>query len=135
MLDEIKPPKDAPAALVAELIALRGQANLGLGQLQQAKDDFIEAQHLNADSATVQLGLARIALVERDYDRAIPYVERALEIAPKSVDAWLVKGELARLRGDLTGARGRFCASPGCCSRQRSGPPGQGHRSNRSGTV
>jgi putative PEP-CTERM system TPR-repeat lipoprotein len=108
VLDEIEPPKDASAVLEAEIFVLHGQAELALGRVPEAKDKFEKAHQLHADSSDVQLGLARIALVERDYDGATPYVAQALELDPKNVDAWLVKGEVARLQGDLAGARDAF---------------------------
>ena len=108
VLDDIQVPEDASAPLKAEILALHGQAELALGRLLQAREQFEKAYQSYPDSATVQLGLARIALVERDYERASPYVARALELAPKNVDAWLVKGEMARLQGDLAVAKDAF---------------------------
>ncbi len=108
VLDEIKAPKAAPATLRAEVLALHGQAELALRRLPDAKEKFTQAQALDADNVAALLGFARLAVFDKDNDAASRYVERALTVAPNELDAWLLKGELARLGGDLLAAKGAF---------------------------
>jgi cellulose synthase operon protein C len=54
-----------------------------------------DAEKINPQSAAVHAALARAWLEQRDADRAEAELNRALEINPRLLDAWLVKADLA----------------------------------------
>jgi putative PEP-CTERM system TPR-repeat lipoprotein len=78
----------------AELLALIGNAQLGLGKYDQARDTFSSALSLEPANETATLGMAKGAAVKRDLARAEQLVDEVLARAPSSRDALLLKGDL-----------------------------------------
>lgn len=63
-----------------------------------------KALAINPLAAEVHAAVARLALLDRDIERAQRSVERALEINPRFLPAWLAKAELAWENFDPAGA-------------------------------
>jgi putative PEP-CTERM system TPR-repeat lipoprotein len=82
----------SPAA--AELSALSGTAQLGLGKIPQAQAAFSAALAREPANETAMLGRARIAAIERDLPRAEQVVDEVLAKNPSSRQALLLKGDL-----------------------------------------
>jgi putative PEP-CTERM system TPR-repeat lipoprotein len=82
----------------AELIGLRGRAQLALGRLSDARSSFRHALELQPDFPDALIGQAGLAVAEKDTDAALGFVGRALAVAPRNVEAWLLKGDLLRSR-------------------------------------
>lgn len=88
----------APALRPASL-AMRGNALLGMGKTEPARAVFNEALRLNPDSPEARLGLARLAMWERQPDVARPLLARALASSPFDADCLRYHAELLRAEG------------------------------------
>lgn len=91
----------------SELLLLRGQALLGLGRIRESSQSFQEAHRLNPKAVDPLLGLARIAVLERNFPDARKYLSDLPSDLP---EGWQVKGELALLTQDYPSARDAFRA-------------------------
>jgi putative PEP-CTERM system TPR-repeat lipoprotein len=78
----------------AELVALTGVANLGLGKLKEARSAFSATLSLEPANETAALGMAKVAIAERDLPRANQLVDEVLARTPSSRPALLLKGDL-----------------------------------------
>lgn len=99
VLDEIDP-RDAPAQRPAT-IALRANALLGQGHVEEARKLFSSALELAADAPEPLLGLARIAVWEKQHERAHGLVQRALAVHPGDIDCLRFQADLLRAQGKL----------------------------------
>ncbi|MCX8048432.1 MAG: PEP-CTERM system TPR-repeat protein PrsT [Methylohalobius sp.] len=99
---------DAPTNLRADLSALHGMAQLLLGENAAARQAFEHALTLVPENAEGRVGLARLALIEKQPEVARQEAERVLTAHPDHVEAWLVLAESRRIEGDFAGAREAF---------------------------
>jgi len=83
-------PDDLPAALA------RGNAFLGLGKGEEAKQAFEAARKLSPDHPDALIGLARHATLSRDVQLATRYADEATARNPANADAWQFKADLLR---------------------------------------
>lgn len=97
ILDETKELADKTKS--AQILTLRGNAQLGLGKASEAKALFEQALGQNPDSADALIGLAKYSLLQRDVEAAANFSEQAVSRSPQNVDAWLFKGDLLRMQG------------------------------------
>ncbi|RJG07039.1 PEP-CTERM system TPR-repeat protein PrsT [Noviherbaspirillum cavernae] len=88
----------------AEILSLRGNAWLGLGKHQEARESFEQALKSKADFPNALIGLARLALGQKDFDRAIRLTEQAISANPKHAESWLFKGDILRAQGKIDAA-------------------------------
>lgn len=95
----------ASAADSATVLALRADAQLGLGKPDLAAPLFRQALQMQPDSVQGLLGLARLALWRKQPPEAMRYVEQAIVAQPKEVDALRFKGDMLRLQGRMDAAR------------------------------
>lgn len=93
VLQEIGPASQA--SLRPAILSLRGNAALELGDLDAARDMFDEALDADPESTDALLGLARIALRDRQIVRALHLIAHALEVQPANP-------ELLRFRDDIS---------------------------------
>lgn len=98
LLGEIQPAADA--ARQPLILALRGNALLGLGRQEAAREAFGAALKLDPNAPDALIGMAWLALGARDTPQAHAYLDQVLKANPASIDA-------LRLRGDLHRAAGR----------------------------
>ena len=91
----------APAVAKAgpQLLATRGDAYLTLGDTAKAKESYQQALTAKPGYADAMLGMARLAIVEKDIIGAAALVEQAISANPKDADVWFFKGTLLRGQG------------------------------------
>jgi putative PEP-CTERM system TPR-repeat lipoprotein len=99
-------PSNSPAK--AELLALSGNAHLGLGEQEKARAAFMAALVADASNETAKLGMAMLAAFDRDFARATELVDEVLVKAPLSAEALLLKGRLLAAAGKGTEARDAY---------------------------
>lgn len=97
VLDETKELADKTKS--AQILTLRGNAQLGLGKALEAKALFEQALGQNPDFADALIGLAKYSLLQRDVEAAANFSNQAVSHDPQNIDAWLFKGDLLRMRG------------------------------------
>ena len=88
-----------------EVIGLRAEAYLSLGDVEQARQLFDLMLKQRPDYAEALLGLARIALGSAQFDQAGALLERSLAKQPGDIDTLRLKGDLLRIRGKNEEAR------------------------------
>jgi putative PEP-CTERM system TPR-repeat lipoprotein len=96
------------AAGSAELLTLRGNAYLETNEVDKAKDAYGQAAGLQPDSGNVLIGMARLALYQKDVMAAETIIDQAVAKDPKNTDAWMFKGSLARSEGKMPEALAAF---------------------------
>ena len=79
-----------------ELLVLRGQAQLGLGQQQEAENSFRQALVSKPNTIPALLWLSRVLLASNDLQETREVLEKVLAMNPDNVEAWVLKGRLAR---------------------------------------
>ncbi len=97
LLDDVKPDPASPHQ--TELLVLRANAYLGLGETAQAQAQFDELLVKNPDLPEAMLGLAKIAALSQHLDLATQTIERALAKHPDNIECLRFKGDLLRLQG------------------------------------
>ncbi len=102
VLDETK--QVTGEAQSAEISSLRGDAYLGLGKGQEAKESFEQALKLKADFPDALVGLAKHSILEKDIDAATRYTEQAVSQNPQNAEVWLFKGDMLRAQGKIEAA-------------------------------
>lgn len=90
---------DPRAKTDADLASLRGTAFLGLGKKLEAKESFELALKSSGDFPEALIGLAKLAIVDRDVEAANRFASLAADKNPKHADAWMFKGDLLRGQG------------------------------------
>ena len=96
-------PKD-----MAYVDVLRGEAYVGLKQVEQARQSYQAALKQDPKEPLALVGLAKLAAVAGDTDAAANDVQQALAVAPENPQAWVAKGNLAFDSGDIAGAEAAF---------------------------
>ena len=84
----------------AEILSVRGRAQLSLGDLKSAATSFERALKLEPQFAPALLGQARLAVTERKLDGAMQLVDSVLTRTPKDVDAWIIEGDVYHLKAN-----------------------------------
>ena len=98
VLNEIKTEQNASPSNASKVMAIRGEAQLGLGRIDEARNSFEQALTIQPDMAEALLGKARItAAVDKNLDGAVAMVDMALAKAPKNLAGLMLKGDLQRL--------------------------------------
>jgi putative PEP-CTERM system TPR-repeat lipoprotein len=83
----------------AQLLASRGDAYLTLGDPVKAKESYQQALTAKPGYADAMLGMARLAIFEKDIVAANALVEQAISANPKNAAVWFFKGTLMRGQG------------------------------------
>jgi tetratricopeptide (TPR) repeat protein len=79
----------------ARVDVLRGDAQRGLKQFDQAQHSYQAALKLQPKDPLALVGLANVAVHTKDTAAAANYVQQALAAAPENPQAWVTKGDLA----------------------------------------
>jgi putative PEP-CTERM system TPR-repeat lipoprotein len=95
-------------ATKASVYALRGDAQRGLKQTDQARASYESALQLQPKDPLALVGLAKLAAVAKDTDAAGRYLQQALAAAPENPQAWVFKGDLAFDAHDFAGAEADY---------------------------
>ncbi len=96
LLDEIKPDADARGDSAAELLAMRGEAQLALGRGPEATGSFNAALLAAPAHARALLGQAQLAMLDKDTAKASLLVDRAQTARPQLLSVWLTKADIAK---------------------------------------
>ncbi|MCU0971567.1 MAG: tetratricopeptide repeat protein, partial [Gammaproteobacteria bacterium] len=108
LLDEIVVAGSEPPAEQAQLLALRGQALLGLGRRSEARAAFEQSLALDAKSERARLGSATLLIAEARREEGLRQIDALLADAPDNVSALLVRAEARRAEGKLEEAVADF---------------------------
>lgn len=92
----------------SDVLALRGNAYLGLGKNKEAKEAFESSLKSNPDLAAALIGLAQSALIDKNIDAATGFTEHAVSKNPKNIEALLFKANLLRGQGAAEPALSAF---------------------------
>lgn len=90
---------EATSAGKADLLALRGDAQLGLGKGDLAKQSYEQALQVNPKSSAALLGMARHALLQQDIEGAKRLADQAVTENANDPAVWMFKGGLLRAEG------------------------------------
>ncbi|WP_208281000.1 XrtA/PEP-CTERM system TPR-repeat protein PrsT [Massilia oculi] len=93
LLELITPEK---AGKSAPLLSLRGDALLGSGKPDEAKQAYEAALAANANSGDALMGLARLSAVRGERDAALLYVDQAVAKDPKNPEVFIMQGAMLR---------------------------------------
>ena len=100
LLDELKPEAESRVesrgASAAELLAVRGFAQLSLGRAQDAAASFSTAIAIEPACVRALLGQAHLALQLKDTEKAATLADRAFKARPKSLAVWQTKADIAQ---------------------------------------
>ena len=99
LLDEIKPEGAARGDGAAELLALRGEAQLALGRGPDAASSFSAALVAAPACARALLGQAHLALLDQDTAKAALLADRAQAARPRLLGVWLTQADVAQASG------------------------------------
>ncbi|HVK54669.1 MAG TPA: XrtA/PEP-CTERM system TPR-repeat protein PrsT [Burkholderiales bacterium] len=102
VLDDTAPEKVADPT--AELLSMRGGAQLSLGKVEDAKASFDQALIKSPGAPDALLGQARLLVLGKDVDGALKAVDQLLEKFPKHREGLMFKGDLLRLKNDNNAA-------------------------------
>ncbi len=92
----------------AELLALRGEAHLGLNELEHASAAFIKALELDPDLVAARFGNVRLSLRDGNYDKAQQQLNGIEELEPNNLQLWLLRGEMGIQTKNITEAESAY---------------------------
>ncbi len=98
-------PKGKDPAMDAEILALRGQAQVRLGKADDARASFHQAETLDPKVVEAWVSDALLAYGQKDYATASDRIEHALSADPKALKAIVLKAMVLRRQGDIAGAK------------------------------
>ena len=90
---------EATSAGKADLLALRGDAHLGLGKAELARQSYEQALQASPKSSAALLGMARHALMQQDLEGARRLADQAATDNPNDPAVSMFKGGLLRAEG------------------------------------
>ncbi|MES2150943.1 MAG: XrtA/PEP-CTERM system TPR-repeat protein PrsT [Pseudomonadota bacterium] len=89
----------AAGRLGPALACVRGDAYLGLGKNEAARQLYQSALAAQPKFIAALIGMGRVAILAHQVEEADQYAEQALTAAPRDTDALMFKGDLLRARG------------------------------------
>lgn len=107
-LRDMRVNEDAPAQLRAEVLALRGRAHIGLGQVVLAEEAYKAAIALDDKTVDALVGLARLGFAKGDAARGTEYLARVAAIAPRNLMVLALQGDVAFAARDHEAAERYF---------------------------
>lgn len=96
LLDEVQVDDTIAGKVRAEILALRGNAHLALGSIEDADAEYDSALKIDSENPMASLGKAQLLLIERRDDDAMDHLNRVLAAHPGHVESRLVRGDLFR---------------------------------------
>ena len=96
VLEEVQVDDGLPQAQRAELLAIRGNANLATRQVEAATKDYDAALELESGNPVARLGKARILLSKGQNEEALDQLNQVLLEYPGHVESRLARGDLMR---------------------------------------
>jgi putative PEP-CTERM system TPR-repeat lipoprotein len=107
LLDEVSAEGLGDAAAV-EVLVMRGQAHLEIGELEPANQDFKEAARRDPTGVRPVLGQALTALRRSDFATAASLADEALKRAPQDPEAWNTRASVHHAKGELAEALAKY---------------------------
>lgn len=108
LLKSVSPDKVEDPAARARIQVLRGQAYLGLGQLENAGGAFQAALKIKPKDPQALAELARVAAAGKDMKQANDYLAQALAASPDNPRTWVIKGDLDFANGAFSHAEDAY---------------------------
>jgi putative PEP-CTERM system TPR-repeat lipoprotein len=99
LLKTLAPEADDPPGLQVDILVLQGRAYLANQGYALAEEKFTRALELAPQNADAQVGMAQLAVYDKDIAKAQTLVDKAIELDPRNEGAWVLKGDLLRLSG------------------------------------
>jgi putative PEP-CTERM system TPR-repeat lipoprotein len=96
------------ASGIAEAHVVKGKSYLGLGEQQHAEEEFHAALNGQPDSPIAWQGQALLTYAKQQWDEATRWNEKVLASDPKSVEALVLKGDIALARNDAKVAEAAY---------------------------
>ena len=93
-----------PGTIQAQLLLLKAAAAADMGESRMAAQMVADARAIEPSSPESWLTEAGLRVRERQFDAAASAADRALALAPRSVDAMVTRGMVAHVQGDRPGA-------------------------------
>lgn len=93
--------------VAAEAYILLGQANLGLGNLDEAHNWFVRANE-KGQKINAMIGFARIATLKRDFDQAAQLIMDVIADSPENVEANYLAGQIYTFKEEYAKALEHF---------------------------
>ncbi len=84
----------------AEGLVLKGEAQLALGQVEEADRSFQAALEADPENLHARYGLIRIAFGTRDFEEAASQIDKVLSSSPGNYQGLVFKAELALSQGN-----------------------------------
>lgn len=101
-------PADMSSLNKAQILGLRGQAQLAKGESEQAKATLEQALQLDPNATSALIGMAALHGLKQEYPEARRWIEQALKADPASADAWSALGDLELTQGNPAKAETAF---------------------------
>lgn len=108
ILDEIDVPSSLDVKDRAALTAYRGNAWLAMRKPDKARAEYEQALAIDDRSALAHLGLAALAVNDKELDQAEQFISKALEAEPDLVKAWSFKAQLEQAKGESEQAEASY---------------------------
>lgn len=96
MLEEVEVGGTMSGKVRAEVLALRGNAHLALGAVEEAAAEYDRALEVDTGNPMARLGKAQLLLLARKDDEALNHLNQVLAANPGHVESRLVRGDLLR---------------------------------------
>lgn len=110
-LDQAKLSPGLSGEALAKVLMVRGDAQLGLRQIEPAKDSYASAVKAAPDYYGGYLGLARLAAAKNDAAEAARQIDLVLQKAPQSLEGLMLKGDLFGAQGKIDEAIAAYQAA------------------------
>lgn len=101
ILAEVQPNKAFEPAILASVHAVRGHANLTLGNIEEARAALEQAKKAEPGNADAQLLSARFAVAEQGVAAAMRMVDQVIARDGKNFEAWTFKIDLLAREGKV----------------------------------
>lgn len=108
VLQTLSPDTPFEPEVKARVEVLRGNAQRGLKQPDQARQSYEAALKLQPKDPRALVGLSRLASDANDTATAGQYIQQALAASPENPQAWAAKADLAFDSGDFPGAESDY---------------------------
>src|SRR5438132_545064 len=108
VLSEIKVDPNSPSSLQAKITALRGQAQFGLRQLDDACALFSKSSEIDSSYVPAYWGLAQCAAAKGNLAQSRAYLEQALKLEDKNGGTWTLLGDTERITNNLSAAEAAY---------------------------
>jgi len=108
VLSEIKAGGASPPPVQAKIIALRGQAHIGLRQVDEACALFSQSVEMDKSYVPAYWGLAQCAAAKGNLQQTRAHLDQALKLDDKNSGTWSRLGDLERATNKLSAAEAAY---------------------------